>query len=98
MALLSQPQKLFDLMYAPIRRAETRVRAEIISRKRHTRLELANFTTTSTPEVSPCDLQQAQVEAQPGSESDQPTTDSFPDSRRVLWNDLALCDERGARI
>lgn len=98
MALLPQPQKLFDLMYAPIRRAEARVRAEIIGRKRHTRLELANFATASTPEVSPCDLQQAQVEAQPSSESDQPTTDSFPDSRRVLWNDLALCDERGARI
>ncbi|MFC5438365.1 hypothetical protein ACFPME_17525 [Rhodanobacter umsongensis] len=96
MALLSQPQKLFDLMYAPIRRAETRVRAEVIGRKRHTRLELANFATASASQGSPNELQQAKVGAQ-ASDPDLPTSENFPNPRRALWDDLALCDERGTR-
>lgn len=97
MALLPHSEKLFDLMYAPIRRSEARGRKENIARIRHNRLELANFATRSSRGVPAVDSEQTKEQAEIGSVSSEPRTDARKDPGRALWDELLPCGERGAR-
>lgn len=53
MAMLSEQERLFELLSAPINRSEARTRREEISRVRHTRRRLAEFAKPANHIVSP---------------------------------------------
>lgn len=62
-ALLKPEDKLFDLLYAPIRRAEARLRKEKIDKIRYTRMQKANFAGTAV--LPPSSTTSIQPEAVP---------------------------------
>lgn len=58
MAMLSEQERLFEKLWAPIHRSQSRAKREDISRKRHTRWELAGFAKPANQVVSPLMEQQ----------------------------------------
>ncbi|RUL62040.1 hypothetical protein EKH79_14085 [Dyella dinghuensis] len=92
LALMTPSEKLFESMYAPIRRAEARRRLDEIGRKRNTRIELANYATTlAQPAASnnlPIKAQEPDIVDE--SATSEPSTD-------VVWAQLEACVERGGR-
>jgi hypothetical protein len=91
MALLPPGEKLFDLLYAPIRRAHARVRKEAISRVRFNRLQAANAATLIAADTSQGALEEPAAAGHVDSAADGP----LPDSRRALWDDLDPLAEQG---
>ena len=53
MAMLSEQERLFELLWGPINRSEARTRRQEISRVRHTRRQLAEFAKPANHLVSP---------------------------------------------
>lgn len=88
LALASAEDKLFELLYAPVRRTAARERLENIGRIRFDRLQLANFATAnssqkkSEEEVSKTD---SPISALTINHTDE--TGSV-DARRALWDSL----------
>lgn len=92
MALLSREDKLFDLMYASIRRAQAYERKENIERARFDRIQRANFATLAGGnDTSKLDSDRAdhQPVAQPASANSA--------ALRAQWDELDLLTERGER-
>ena len=89
MALLSPEDKLFNLMFASVRRADARQRKERIDRFRYDRIQHANFATVS----------QAQVSAQqplpaPSDPVAPPSPTSTAATTLAIWNDLEPLNQR----
>lgn len=82
MAMLSEQERLFELLWGPINRSEARTRREEISRVRHTRRQLAEFAKPANHIVSP-DPDKSPV-----------TDDALPGEIFAHEEDIAPFDER----
>lgn len=92
LALASPEQKLFDLLYAPVRRSHARERKEAIAKCRHDRIQLANFATAGDQVDRLC-VEHAITHIEQQNKSADEGKD---DSKRALWDDLDLYEEKGS--
>jgi putative transposase len=91
MAVLPPEEKLFDLLYGPIRRAHARDRKGAISRIHHRRIQLANAATLSAVDTSRAAHEEPAAAAHVTSAAEV----TLPDPRRALWDDLQPISEQG---
>jgi Integrase core domain. len=94
-ALLPIQEKLFDLLYAPTHRSQSRAKRDSISHTRHGRIRNANFATLTVDQVSRTPLAEATADPQEVQGRELCAEESMG-SRKALWDSLALCEVQGA--